>query len=755
MKKRFKINWAHTQIRLVLILTVSVCCIILAVGLTSYYTSKSVLQQELGELQRQMLRLNMDVIDEAIKEIDQVAIQVALSDNIYSFLTSEEQGSYKNISETYQLFTTLISNTAYIKSIYIYDINRDSFLAIPQGYSSNSATFVDSAWTEVASEFGDKSMLVKKRELPRGAAAHGSEITLFRQIKIQGEVKGIVAINLLHDELFAKLNPPIMNNLNRMRYIVDEQDQILYAITNHEFDEEDVGLAIAEMQSDGEGDILYQNRQLLINQLESPVAGWRFISIVEQDSLLAQSKRIAQMVFLVSIAALALGAAVIYYINAQALRPVRRLKQLFSSFDRKTDNDDKIDLEQIAGDLLGKHAHLSHLVRDTLSEASSKLLFDIYTGNVSGKRDIEEKWQRYFPDWTPAPITTAMLSIDRYGEWSRSLSGSDHTLLKFAMANIATELLGDQWRIACADFGKDRMAVLLQPREEGRQAAQKLQEVVEQVPRYLKFTISAGVSYPLTDVTRVKQALLEADNALMYRLYRGYGQVIRFEEVSQHEASEADSAISSVEKAVQAVEAGDEAGAVEAVEGMMASIRSHNDYPSAVLQRLHSAAERMDDLASEEREGATEQERFGTLDLTDIERGFIDLVKSLAERYGRLIERKDFVICHRMIDYMKQHLGEPIGIPEISESAGISSSLASQIFKQETGETIYNYLTNLRMERAAELLAKSDDKLSDIALMVGYQHENSFIRTFRKCKDITPGKYRDMMRTRMDASSKE
>jgi len=34
--------------------------------------------------------------------------------------------------------------------------------------------------------------------------------------------------------------------------------------------------------------------------------------------------------------------------------------------------------------------------------------------------------------------------------------------------------------------------------------------------------------------------------------------------------------------------------------------------------------------------------------------------------------------------------------------------------------------------------------------MVGYQHENSFIRSFRKYKDITPGKFRDMMRTRMD-----
>ncbi|UUZ96808.1 hypothetical protein LJK87_22665 [Paenibacillus sp. P25] len=47
--KWLKYNLAHTQIRLVLILTVSVSLIILTVGLTSYYTSKSVLQEELSE----------------------------------------------------------------------------------------------------------------------------------------------------------------------------------------------------------------------------------------------------------------------------------------------------------------------------------------------------------------------------------------------------------------------------------------------------------------------------------------------------------------------------------------------------------------------------------------------------------------------------------------------------------------------------------------------------------------------------------
>lgn len=755
VKQWLKYNLANTQIRLVLILTFSVFLIILAVSLTSYYTSKSVMQEELSELQLQMLQLNMNVIDESIRESDSAAIQVALNDHVYKFLTSEVQGSYSNVSEVYQFLTTLISNSKYIKSIYIHDLERDSFLAIPQGYSSSKKNFADSEWTSVESEFGDKTMVIKKRAVPEGAAGKGSDVTLFRKITIQGKFKGIVAVNLEDEELFAKLNPPVMNNLNRTRYIIDEHDAFLYSHSNYEFNEEAVGEALLELKKE-EGDATLQNRELLVNQLVSPVTGWRYVSIVEQDSLLAKSKRVATAVLLVSIAALALGAATIFYMNKAAFRPVRRLKQLFSLHDRKASEAEGIDLEKLTGELLTNHAHLSQLVRETMSEASSKLLNDIYLGHLSGKRDLEEKWSRYFGEWTDAPLTVAVLSIDRYDQWSRTFTGGDHSLLKFALANIAAELFDPDWRIACADFGKDKTAILLQPRSEGLSAVKRLEESLEVVSRLLKFSVSAGISSPHADVTRLKQAMLEAENALTYRLYKGCGQVIPFSEVSGHEVREPrepNRNEAALEQLTGLIESGDMEGAVEAVERMTGNIESEYGYPSEAVSFLQAAAGRIDQLRPAGGNASRDSyDWFGTLPLNDIRGELAAKVTELVQRFRKQAESKDFVMCHRMIEYMKQHLGEPIGIPEISESIGISSSLASQLFKQETGETIYNYLTKLRMDRAGELLLKSDDRISDIAQMVGYQHENSFIRSFRKFKDITPGKYREMMRTRLDAA---
>lgn len=754
LTKWLKNNLGHTQARLVLIQTVSVFLIILAVSMTSYYVSKSVLQEELSEPQRQMLQLNMSVIDDSIKESDQVSIQVALNSHIYTFLTNENQNSFANISELYQLLSTLINNSKYVKSIYVHDLERGSFVALPQGYSSSRLTFVDSEWVSVAGEFGDKRTLIKKRQLPEGAGSKGSEITLFRQIMILGQFKGIVAVNLKVDELFARLNPPVLNNLNRMRYIVNEQGEVLYSASNYDVDQEAIRQDLGELAGDGSGELEYNRRKLLVNWLESPVTGWRFVSIVEQDSLLAKSKNVRDVVLLVSLAALALGAATIYYINAAAFRPVRRLKQLFHAPDHaggKAVHQDGIDLEKLAGEILTNHAHLSQLIRETMTEASSKLLYDLYIGNLTGKRDIEEKWSRFFEEWSDAPVTVVILSIDRYDAFARAFSGSDRSLFKFAMANITAELFEGQYRIVCADFGNDKTAILLQPKAEGGDMEQTLKEAINVVARLLKFSVSAGISTPQTDIVRLRQGMLEAENALTYRLYRGYGQVIAFQGVSGHEAVEPMSDEGALDELIRWIEAGEEREALEALDRLAAYIRTQYGYPTAAVCFLEAAAARIEQLRpADEALPAGAYERFDTLHLEDILKELAARIVPLVQGFHRLIVSKDFIMCHRMIDYMKQHLGAPIGIPEIAESLEISSSLASQVFKQETGETIYNYLTRLRMERAAELLVKTDMRISEIAAEVGYQHENSFIRSFRKYKSITPGKYRDMMRIRMD-----
>lgn len=63
-------------------------------------------------------------------------------------------------------------------------------------------------------------------------------------------------------------------------------------------------------------------------------------------------------------------------------------------------------------------------------------------------------------------------------------------------------------------------------------------------------------------------------------------------------------------------------------------------------------------------------------------------------------------------------------------------------FKETTGTTIVRYITECRMQKAAELLLTTDYRISDFATMVGFEDAGYFTRLFRKEKGVSPAEFR-------------
>ncbi|WP_197936503.1 helix-turn-helix domain-containing protein [Paenibacillus sp. GSMTC-2017] len=90
------------------------------------------------------------------------------------------------------------------------------------------------------------------------------------------------------------------------------------------------------------------------------------------------------------------------------------------------------------------------------------------------------------------------------------------------------------------------------------------------------------------------------------------------------------------------------------------------------------------------------------------------------------------------ISYMEQRLSKPLQISELPQLAGMTQSSYCRAFKKMTGLTPGNYLTQLRMLKAKELMSDKHAALRDIAVTVGYQDELYFSRVFKKTEGISP-----------------
>ncbi len=97
----------------------------------------------------------------------------------------------------------------------------------------------------------------------------------------------------------------------------------------------------------------------------------------------------------------------------------------------------------------------------------------------------------------------------------------------------------------------------------------------------------------------------------------------------------------------------------------------------------------------------------------------------------------------QVVRYMEEHFSDPeISMAAIAESFGISTTRLSLSFKEKTGMTPLEYLTQLRAQRARELLVGTDLTIREISVQVGYYDSGSFIRRFKQVTGETPLQYR-------------
>lgn len=104
-------------------------------------------------------------------------------------------------------------------------------------------------------------------------------------------------------------------------------------------------------------------------------------------------------------------------------------------------------------------------------------------------------------------------------------------------------------------------------------------------------------------------------------------------------------------------------------------------------------------------------------------------------------ETRDPVISF-VLEYLDKHYGEDINLNLVADKLNLTPGYLSSIFKEKTGINFSEYLNTLRIERAKALLMNIDLRIQDIALQVGYQNVNSFIRMFKRASGLTPGEYR-------------
>ena len=133
--------------------------------------------------------------------------------------------------------------------------------------------------------------------------------------------------------------------------------------------------------------------------------------------------------------------------------------------------------------------------------------------------------------------------------------------------------------------------------------------------------------------------------------------------------------------------------------------------------------------------------RFETI--ADVDRWLFNIFKSIRENLMEKTSSRPAKIAEVIKEIVHTRYHQPLTIEDISRSVYISGRHANNLFKKETGKTIFDYLVEYRIAMAKKLLMDKDSKVAAVAESVGYVNTSYFCLAFKKYTGMTPAEYKN------------
>ena len=134
--------------------------------------------------------------------------------------------------------------------------------------------------------------------------------------------------------------------------------------------------------------------------------------------------------------------------------------------------------------------------------------------------------------------------------------------------------------------------------------------------------------------------------------------------------------------------------------------------------------------------------------------GIIDILASISESDDTRVLQPDDVACYspresgssrKVIDHIFDHFGEPLNSTSLAHVAGVHPSSLARLFKRSTGVTTTEFINQVRINRACQLLHGTELPVIQISLQCGYENLSWFNRIFKQQLGCTPRTYRKQL----------
>jgi two-component system response regulator YesN len=351
------------------------------------------------------------------------------------------------------------------------------------------------------------------------------------------------------------------------------------------------------------------------------------------------------------------------------------------------------------------------------------------------------------------------LNIDDYQSVYVQKSERDKQLTSFAVMNISQEILDDTLGgyVFETDSGQYACLIRIETDPEEERLFQIIDKLRLTILRILKLSLTIGVGSIVQGLPQVHHSFRMASEAANLKLYLGKNQIITMDSLQLRSTGDSWVDAKELEWLSALLKAADLDKLHEWLERLFAAIASDQSYDRLQCQRIclqvamvgaqvASQLELGPSPLSGSRGNELWEELLQLETVDEMKVLLISRLEELAAHIRHKREAKSSNVVELVKTIIHDHMDTLISLNDLASRIFLTSTYICLLFKQETGETIHDYTTRVKMDKARELLADSRNKLYEVSRAIGYADSSYFTKLFKKNTGLTPSEYRETIR---------
>lgn len=757
-----KIPWNMRKKWILIFYTVFVVIAMFTFVLHNYYKNQTEMETEMEQTQQALLSQVSQNISLRLNYIDKQLTALCTQPETEAFFS----GLSTDIQEIKRNVSLMENSDKSIESVYMMSLADNMIYANSNFFTLSS--FYDTGW------ISDADVLKKKRvvwttqrninnNIQNNNTTVISMLRTYPLITTTDKIRGYIVVNI-NTDLLNQIVEESMQSIGSSFMILDMQNNVLARSQNYfTYNEEKI---LEGLSDNNKTPIISDGKKMFfVKDITFDAADWKIVSITPCDSMLENVHSLRNTsIFIAVIVSLSIM-LIILISNKWMNAPVDKFMGMVVKKIEKDENHKINNFEELGNMFL----YMVTQQHDLQSEFNKSIPFIKYQLMLKMISDQTITYEAIQPQLDLVkvrlyPFNYIVMISDFADKDIIDIEGvgAEFEVYISSLYNKAEELVNQENRGFSVQLPNNMCFTIISFETDNvQQNTIEALGIAEMMTNFMKdyygIRIITAIGDHYNNFSGIRSSYEEALRLIKYKSVIGHNNVITKEDIQTAGDLQGYKMSVPVEKLTRAFESGNFDKTMSVLDEIFKKLEEEKQPSDIVIQiSMQLIRECMECYREAGFEVGYAHYRNIDVSINQIEtteeiKTFIghlisEMMSDISKK--KMTKGSDELIT-KIVEYVNETYAEyDMSLNLLADRFGISVPYLSKIFKMYTQKTFTEYLIEIRLKKAAELLVNSNKKVNEISNEVGYPNPSSFIRIFKKYYYITPVDYRIRYRSK-------